>query len=197
MSPTIKKIEPSPGFLIFLTMKLLLHTCCAPCLIYPLESLKAKHFEVTAFFYNPNIHPASEYQRRKDAVTSLTCDGQLEVDYSRYLPSEFTHALGAERVAPQRCSLCWSLRLEETAKAAKFKKFDAFTTTLLVSPYQNQEVLKQIGSDIAQKNNVFFYYEDFRPGFRAAHAQAKLQGLYCQNYCGCMYSEMERHKDVR
>lgn len=169
-------------------MKLLLHTCCAPCLIYPLERLKEKGFNVTGFFYNPNIHPFSEYKNRKQAVGSL----KAEVIYPEYSPLDFFQEINKREINPGRCSLCWDLRLRKTAKCAKEKGFQYFSTTLLVSPYQDQDMLKDIGNKVAQKEGAEFYYEDFRPGFRAAHDKAKAEGIYCQKYCGCIYSEIER-----
>ncbi|MDD4954083.1 MAG: epoxyqueuosine reductase QueH [Candidatus Omnitrophica bacterium] len=176
-------------------MKLLLHTCCAPCLIYPLEEIKKKGFEVTGFFYNPNIHPFSEYKNRKQAIEGLKKSLDVEVIYPEYDPKEFFQAVNLKESSSQRCAICWDLRLRETAKAAKEKGSGAFSTTLLVSPYQDQGLLNKIGEGIAQEIGVNFYYEDFRPGFRKAHDQAKAAGVYCQKYCGCIYSELERAKN--
>jgi len=175
-------------------MRLLLHTCCAPCLIYPLEVLKNKGFEVAGFFYNPNIHLFSEYKKRKKAVDDFSKSANIEVSFPEYLPQEFFQAVNQKESSPERCSICWSLRLKKTAKAAKDKGFSHFSTTLLVSPYQDQELLKKIGNAIAKEDGVEFYYEDFRPGFRKAHEQAHKQGIYCQKYCGCLYSELEKCK---
>lgn len=174
-------------------MKLLLHTCCAPCLIYPLERLKIKGFEITGFFYNPNIHPFSEYNSRKQAVEGYNKTLKADIIYPDYLPQEFFCAVDGRQMRDNRCSLCWALRLKKTAKAAKEKGFNAFSTTLLISPYQDQEALKKIGGDIAKEENIDFYYEDFRPGFRSAHEKAKKEGIYCQKYCGCIYSQMKRN----
>jgi predicted adenine nucleotide alpha hydrolase (AANH) superfamily ATPase len=173
-------------------MKLLLHTCCAPCLIYPLERLKEKKFEVRGFFYNPNIHPFAEYKNRKEAVEGFSKKINLEVTFPEYNPAEFFQAVHLKEAIPQRCSSCWSLRLKKTAWVAKEKRFSYFSTTLLVSPYQDQERLKDIGNQAASEFGVEFYYEDFRPGFRKAHQQAHAEGIYCQKYCGCIYSEIER-----
>ena len=173
-------------------MKILLHTCCAPCLIYPLERLLENGSSVTAFFYNPNIHPFQEYKSRKQAIEDLKLD--LGVDYPDYGPQEFFQAVNSKEFAPDRCQICWRLRLKKTARAAKDKGCTHFTTTLLVSPYQDQEALKKIGADISREEGVEFYYEDFRPGFRKAHDQAKAKGIYCQKYCGCIYSEIERYE---
>jgi len=173
-------------------MKLLLHTCCAPCLIYPLERLKDKGFGIRGYFYNPNIHPFSEYKSRKQAVADFSRPHNLEVIYPEYNPVEFFQAVNLKEDNPQRCRICWSLRLKKTAEAAKEMGYGYFSTTLLVSPYQDQEQLKQIGCDIAREEGVVFYYEDFRPGFKKAHDEAKAKGIYCQKYCGCIYSEIER-----
>jgi predicted adenine nucleotide alpha hydrolase (AANH) superfamily ATPase len=173
-------------------MKVLLHTCCAPCLIYPLERLKEKGYVVSGLFYNPNIHPFAEYNNRKQAVEGYAKELELEVLYPEYRPQEYFQAVNKKEANPGRCEICWTLRLKETARQAKEKGFGAFTTTLLVSPYQDQELLKKIGNDIAKDSGVEFYYEDFRPGFRRAHDQAKAKGIYCQKYCGCIYGEIEQ-----
>lgn len=172
--------------------KILLHTCCAPCLIYPLERLKIKGFQVKVFYYNPNIHPFAEYLRRKEAVEYLSKNLQLDSAYPEYFPQEFFQAINTQEAQNLRCRICWFLRLQKTAQCAKKEGLDAFTSTLLVSPYQNQESLKQLGDQAAEAEGIGFYYEDFRPGFREAHNAAKAQGIYCQRYCGCIYSEIER-----
>jgi len=172
-------------------MKLLLHTCCAPCLIYPAKKLKKDGIEVTGFFYNPNIYPFDEYQKRRKALVDFSSNANMEIIYPEYIQSEFLDAIGENKDKPQRCSLCWFLRLKKTAQFAKSNGFYSFSTTLLVSPYQDQELLKKIGNEISEEEELYFHYEDFRPGFKEAHAEAKAKGVYCQNYCGCMYSYME------
>jgi hypothetical protein len=171
-------------------MDILLHTCCAPCLIYPLEFLKLKGFNVTGFFYNPNIHPLLEYNERKRGIAVL--NPGIEVIYPEYLPEEFLQAVNLNESAPQRCAICWRQRLTKTANAAKEEGFKYFSTTLLVSPYQNHELIKKIGDDIAKDEGVEFYYADFRPGFRKARDEARLKGIYMQKYCGCAYSSAKR-----
>ncbi len=173
-------------------MKLLLHTCCAPCLIYPLERLRSQGFEVTGFFYNPNIHPFSEYGNRRQAVESYAKESGIEVICPDYQPQEFFRAINLKETAPARCLICWKLRLKKTAQAARENGFSQISTTLLVSPYQDQELLKKIGSEVALEEGVEFYYEDFRPGFREAHHKAYAAGIYCQKYCGCIYGEIEQ-----
>lgn len=172
-------------------MKLLLHTCCAPCGIYPLERLREKEFTVTGFFYNPNIHPFSEYKNRLEAVADFSQRNNFEVIYPEYSPKEYFEVINFKEEKPERCSLCWALRLRKTARFARENGFTHFSTTLLVSPYQEQELLKKIGDDVREEG-IEFYYEDFRPGFRKAHEKARAQGIYCQKYCGCIYSEIER-----
>ncbi len=178
-------------------MKILLHICCGPCLIYPLKRLKTQGFKVKGFYYNPNIFPISEFNRRREGVVALSKDPQFEVDYPEYLPSEFSEAIGVNLSAPERCKHCWKLRLSRTALYAKENGFDAFTSTLLVSPYQDQELLKELGNQVAKEAKVDFYYEDFRVGFRTAHEEARGKGIYCQKYCGCSYSELERHARIK
>ncbi|MFH1458487.1 MAG: epoxyqueuosine reductase QueH [Candidatus Omnitrophota bacterium] len=173
-------------------MNLLLHTCCAPCLIYPLERLKEKGYKVRGFFCNPNIHPLSEYRNRLQAVVDFSHRHNLEMIHPQYNPAEFFQAVNLKEDRPERCGICWSLRLQRCALAAKDMGCGYFSTTLLVSPYQDQERLKRLGDEIAQETGVEFFYEDFRTGFKKAHEQAKAEGIYCQKYCGCLYSEIER-----
>jgi hypothetical protein len=175
-------------------MKLLLHTCCAPCLIHPLEALRSKGCEVTGLFYNPNIHPLAEYENRKHALSHLSSDMGVEILYPEYNPAEYFRAVNLKEAGDRRCVICWALRLKATAEFAKARAFSHFSSTLLVSPYQDQDMLKNIGYKIAVQEGVEFHYEDFRPGFKKAHDEAKAKGIYCQKYCGCIYSEIERCK---
>lgn len=174
--------------------RLLLHICCAPCLIYPLESLTQKNFDVVGFFYNPNIHPLSEFNNRKKALEDFTQQRNLKVIFFPYKPNEFFKEVGLKKSSSERCPICWQLRLEKTASEAKENQFDYFSTTLLASPYQDHDLLKKLGNDITQEMGIEFYYEDFRIGFKDAHRKAKEQGLYCQRYCGCIYSKKEQCK---
>jgi len=183
-------------------MKLLLHICCGPCALYPVKELLAKRSDkITGFFYNPNIHPASEYKRRRDTMSEAASKIGLEVVIPDYRMEEYFSAIfsnnagdGLKPSPAERCGLCWELRLSETAGFAKVNGFDAFTTTLLVSPYQDHEKVKKTGEKIAIEKGVRFYYQDFRPGFRSAQEEAKNENLYRQKYCGCVFSELERIK---
>jgi epoxyqueuosine reductase len=169
-------------------MDILLHICCAPCLIYPFSRLKERGFKIRGYYYNPNLYPLSEYQRRREALESLSREFSLTVEYPEHKEPDFFKAINIQKDSPQRCAICWSLRLRQTAIYAKDNDFAAFSTTLLVSPYQNHELLKQLGQQIGQEVGVNFYYEDFRSGFKQAQIEAKNKGIYRQKYCGCLYS---------
>lgn len=177
-------------------MKLLLHTCCGPCLLAPLNQLRKKGFATSGFFYNPNIHPLGEYELRKKAVEVLSQEQGAEIIFGDYDLISFFRQINNHEQPLERCPLCWRLRLQATAELAKEKDFEYFSTTLLVSPYQDLKVIKMLGDEIAEKTGVKFYYEDWRPLFRQAHQEAKQMGLYCQKYCGCVYSELERQAKI-
>ena len=173
-------------------MKLLLHTCCAPCAIYPIDQAKKDKFEVTGFFSNSNIHPQGEYIKRKNAARELFKREGLELFFVTYDASDFFRMVAGDAQPPERCSICWKMRLEETVSFAEKNGFDAFTTTLLGSPYQDHEILRRICESLSAKSSVRFYYKDFRDGFRIGHKEAKEKSLYCQRYCGCIFSMVER-----
>ena len=176
-------------------MKLLLHICCGPCVLYPIRKLAVNKFKkIVGYYYNPNIHPPSEYKRRRDALLGAEKRLNFEVIYPRYKLEEYFKKIVPEEDSPKRCGLCWKLRLSETAEFAKENGFNAFSSTLLISPYQNHEAIKEIGYDVAREKGVNFYYEDFRKGFRESQEEAKREDLYRQRYCGCVFSELERVK---
>ena len=169
-------------------MDILLHICCGPCLIYPFSRLKDQGFKIRGFYYNPNIYPVSEYHRRVEGVKFLSQEFFLDVEYPEHQELDFFQAMDTPELLSQRCVNCWTLRLQKTASQAKRNGFRVFSTTLLVSPYQNHELLKQVGDQIGRKTGVDFYYEDFRAGFKQAQIEAKGKGIYRQKYCGCEYS---------
>lgn len=174
-------------------MKLLLHICCGPCALYPIKQLAKNRFkEIVGYYYNPNIHPPSEYKRRRDALAGAVEKIGLEVIYPLYKMEEYFKKTISKQDSPERCRRCWELRLSKTADFAKENGFSAFTTTLLISPYQDHDVVRKIGEGIATKKDIEFYYEDFRKGFRESQEEAKGQGLYRQKYCGCVFSELEQ-----
>lgn len=175
-------------------MKILLHACCAPCSVYCIDSLQEQKIDFDIYWYNPNIHPYMEYKQRRDTLISYTDSLGLKLIINEnYGLKEFTKNVIND--LENRCqNYCYRVRLEETAKYAKENGYDAFSTTLLISPYQNHEALKQIGEELAKKYEIKFYYEDFRVGFRQGQAKARDLGLYMQKYCGCIFSEEDRYK---
>lgn len=175
--------------------KILLHTCCGPCATYTVSRLREQGFDVTGFWYNPNVHPFIEHQNRLEAMRTLAhaIDLPLIVAEGYEMISYFRAVVGHEG---ERCGDCFRLRLSKTAEVAGEKGFSAFTTTLLISPYQKHELLKEIGEEIATEQGVKFYYEDFRTGFRESHRLSRELNLYHQKYCGCVYSEWERYGKI-
>ena len=172
--------------------KLLLHTCCAPCSIHPLQVLREKDFEVYGLFYNPNIHPYMEFKKRKDQLEDYAGQQNWKVIFEhQYLLEEYLREVVHREV--RRCQLCYHMRLKKTAQMAKKGNFDAFSTTLLVSPFQKHDLIREMGENLGEQYGIPFYYEDFRPGFKEATLQSKELGMYRQSYCGCIYSEKERY----
>ena len=179
-----------------LVKKILLHICCGPCAVYPSKRLKEENFDVSGFWYNPNIQPYQEYRRRLMAagyfarVTSL----ELIIDTEYPLQDFLRGILEKDAKEKIRCGFCYELRMERTAKVAKEKGFDYFTTTLLYSKFQQHNLITKIGERLAKKYDVGFYYEDFREGWKEGIVISKEMGLYRQQYCGCIFSEKERYK---
>lgn len=174
--------------------RVLLHICCAPCAVFPLEFLTKEGLALKGLFFNPNIHPFAEYQRRRLALESFAKEANLEFGTAVYEPKIFFQAVDKKEEAPLRCHICWRLRLRETARRAKEQGFEFFTTTLLGSPYQDTLALEAIGDQEGKEAGVNFLKANFKAGFREAHQRCKEKGLYCQNYCGCIYSEIERFR---
>lgn len=174
-------------------MKLLMHTCCAPCSVYCIDSLRKEEIEPTLYWYNPNIHPYIEYKARRDTLKeySKIIDVDLIV-YEEYGLNKFCKNVIGD--LNNRCSnYCYKVRLEQTVKYAKENGFDTFTSTLFVSPYQKHDELKRICEELAEKYEIQFLYRDFRVGFREGQAKARKLGLYMQKYCGCIFSEEDRY----
>jgi hypothetical protein len=173
-------------------MNILLHSCCGPCSIYPLKKLVENGHRVTGFFYNHNIHPYQEYQRRLTAVREFAAAKELAMIYrDQYNLEEFLAAVA--RNPAERCHYCYFSRMEAAAEKAAELGFDAFTSSLLYSRYQNHEHIRAAGEKAGERHGVEFYYEDFRPGWQDGIRLSKEMGLYRQQYCGCIYSEMERY----
>ncbi|MFH1621603.1 MAG: epoxyqueuosine reductase QueH [Candidatus Omnitrophota bacterium] len=174
--------------------RLLLHICCGPCAIYPFSDLVKAGFEVEGFFYNPNIQPDSEHLKREKATKDFEKIFNAKVHFSSYQKREYLDCIRETKDKTSRCRSCFKLRLKATHQFALENKFDFFTTTLLVSPYQDQKVIEQIGDNVSKGSKTQFLFRDFRPGFRQAHVKAKELNLYCQKYCGCLSSLEERNR---
>ena len=182
--------------------RLLLHACCAPCSSYVLEYL-SPHFDITLFFFNPNISPKEEYDFRANELRRLInlmgLEDRVSLICADYDPNPFEAlAKGKEELAEggTRCSDCYRLRLSETARLAKEGGFDYFTTTLSISPYKNALWLNTIGAEEAEKQSVKYLFSDFKKknGYKRSCELSEIYGLYRQNYCGCIYSKIQSDK---
>ncbi|HAQ55805.1 MAG TPA: hypothetical protein DCR44_00100 [Acholeplasmatales bacterium] len=173
-------------------MKLLLHVCCAPCSVMVVKTIRAADVDVTAYWYNPNIHPYTEYVARRDAFKSYSETIGLPVVWNDFYGLRpFVERAMADPA--NRCAGCYEERLRKTAEEAKQGGYDAFSTTLLISPYQKHERLIEVADRIAREVGVPFYYVDFRPFFREGQRIARTLPIYMQKYCGCIFSEEERY----
>lgn len=179
--------------------RLLLHACCAPCSSYVLEYLNT-YFDITVYFYNPNITDKSEYYKRytelERLISELPHEGYITAEDGGMDPSSFFGiAKGLEDVPEggERCFKCYRLRLEAAAKAAADGHYDYFTTTLSISPHKNAAVLNEIGAELSRKYEVKYLYSDFKKknGYKRSCELSAEYGLYRQDYCGCIYSKLE------
>ncbi|MEF2690910.1 MAG: epoxyqueuosine reductase QueH [Bacilli bacterium] len=169
-------------------MKLLLHICCAPCSAACIKVLREEEIDVTGYWYNPNIHPFKEYESRLNALKEYSKMIDLNVVYNDYYGlKEFTK--NVVNILDNRCGYCYLTRLENTVKYAKENGYDAFSTTLFISPYQKHDLIKKICENLSEKYNIKFLYKDFRPYYYEGKAMFKETGLYMQKYCGCVFSE--------
>ncbi len=170
-------------------MKILIHTCCADCLLKITNSLKD---EVVAYFYNPNIHPRAEYLARLKAIQKITKDYNIKLIVPDWSPKEWFKTNPSKSpfdkgdfIKPNRCEKCWNLRLNKTFEYAKKNDFEAVTTTLLSSHYQNKEIIEKIGKDLEKEYKIKFLVPN------KINRELKTSGFYKQNYCGCAYSLVE------
>ncbi len=179
-------------------MRLLLHMCCGPCACYPVKRLREEGIEPVGYFFNPNIHPYKEWEQRLKTAKEFAEKVHLEIltDENYQLREFLKKALPAETVPNGRCRMCYTWRLEQTAKFASENGFDAFTTTLFYSIYQQHELMKETAVFFAKKYGVEFFYEDFRPGWQDGIDISHALELYRQPYCGCIFSEEERYSKV-
>ena len=181
-----------------ITPTLLLHSCCAPCSSYVIEYL-SPYFNITILYYNPNIYPIEEYEKRKQEQIKLIKElptknkvNILNCDYDNDLYEKNIKGLEKEPERGSRCTKCFWLRLEKTAITAKKNNFDYFGTTLTVSPYKNSKLLNEIGLSLQEKYNIKYLYSDFKKnnGYIRSIELSKEYNLYRQNYCGCIYSRI-------
>ena len=177
-------------------MNTLLHICCAPCANQCIDVLRGDGIDLTGYWYNPNIHPFTEYRARRSCLQEYAKTIALPLlvrdDYGL---RPFVRAV-AEDIGG-RCVKCYEMRLYEAARAAKEGGFDAFTSSLFISPYQNHELLREVAERAANEYGVQFLYRDFRPYFRAGQERARALGMYIQKYCGCVFSEEERYRKAK
>ncbi len=177
-------------------MRILLHTCCAICFIGPHEKLTDEGHAVTGYFYNPNIHPMIEFRRRLKAVKVLR--DRLKVDIiceEDYGLRSFLRTADWEQ--DHRCVDCYRMRLAHTARIAREKGFDAFTTTLFTSTHQDHSLITEVGCEAAQKHGIEFLQRDWRDLHDYNQSEAKRMNLYRQQYCGCIFSEKERYQNTK
>lgn len=177
-------------------MRTLMHMCCAPCANMPIQSLREEGIEVAGLWYNPNIHPFTEYRARRDALVgygqTIALELSVEDDYGL---REFVRAVAGDIDA--RCGHCYQCRMDRTAQRAAEGGFDSFTTSLLISPYQDHEGICRAAREAGEKYGIDFLYRDFRPLFRPGQERARALELYMQKYCGCVFSEEDRYRKKR
>jgi len=175
---------------------LLVHVCCAHCAAYTINHWREQGYDVSGFWYNPNIHPYTEHEQRLKAMKTLSerlkfpliiSEGYEIIDY-------FRRVVGHEA---ERCRHCFQMRLSRTAEIAGQQNFSAFTTTLLISPHQKHELIREIGDSIAEETDIEFLYADLRKRYSDSRHITKPLDLYRQQYCGCVYSEWERYANIK
>jgi predicted adenine nucleotide alpha hydrolase (AANH) superfamily ATPase len=181
-------------------MDILLHICCGVCAIGLVKKFRQNGYQITGYFYNPNIHPSLEFQKRLRAVEILSEREKIQVVYERdYGLIEFlitlTKDIPVESLSnsSQRCPKCYELRLSKTAEFARQNNFSTFSSTLIISPQQNRTLIKNIGENIAQNYGISFKYEPITELYNETKELAKKYNLYRQQYCGCIFSEHERY----
>lgn len=175
--------------------KVLIHVCCAHCAAYSVEHWRQQGYEVGAFWYNPNIHPYMEHQQRLESVRAWALQAGLPLIIAEgYDMVEYFRRVANHEA--ERCGYCFELRLAKAAETTRQRGFNAFTTTLLISPHQKHELIKETGERVAGEKGVAFLYADLRKRYSDSRHLTKPLNLYRQQYCGCVYSEWERYKDT-
>ena len=183
-------------------MNVLLHTCCAPCSVYCIKSLRKEGIEPTLFWYNPNIHPYSEYKARRDCLKNYAESKKVKLiledayGLDDFVCGILKNASGKpkdlEEALLLRCqNYCYPKRLRKVFEYAKANGYDTVSTTLLYSIYQQHDIIKDLMEHLAKEFGINFLYRDFREGWKEGQDEARAAGLYMQKYCGCMFSEEE------
>jgi len=170
---------------------LALHACCGPCLIEPLDAFEEEGHHVTVLFYNPNIHPQEEYERRRDVLIAYATRHGVDVVELPYDPAAWHRAVASSTSREERCLACYRLRLGETARWAAAHGHAAISTTLAISPYQDGEAIGREGASAAAQSSVEYLRRDFRDRYSEATRRSRDEGMYRQNYCGCAPSQAE------
>jgi predicted adenine nucleotide alpha hydrolase (AANH) superfamily ATPase len=173
-------------------VKLLLHVCCGPCAIYPVETLRETGVSVMGFFYRHNIHPYTECLRRQETLAAYAQSIGLKLILQDGYDLEGFLQRAVFRES-NRCEICYHDRLKTTAMMARNGKFDAFSSTLLYSRFQNHEMIRTLGESVGKTAGIPFHYQDFREGWKYGIETSRQLGMYRQQYCGCIYSEKTRY----
>lgn len=176
--------------------KLLVHVCCAHCAAYTVDYWREQGYQVGALWYNPNIHPYTEHQHRLESTQSLAQEMKVPLTIiGGYDMIEYFRRVAGHEA--ERCRHCFDLRLAKTAETARENGFDAFTTTLLISPHQQHDIIRETGNNIAGEQGPEFLYADLRKRYADSRHLTKPLNLYRQQYCGCVYSEWERYANTK
>ncbi|MFW0837444.1 MAG: epoxyqueuosine reductase QueH [Candidatus Komeilibacteria bacterium] len=176
--------------------KLLLHACCAPCSIYVVQKL-AQDYNLTIYYYNPNIHPAGEYQKRLQEIIQWSKKEGIALQEADYRPQDWIQTMQGhewDKEGGERCAMCYDYRLRQTAEFASVHNFPIFSTTLTISPHKKASVINPIGQKLAEEYGIDFLAADWKKqdGFKIACQLSREAGFYRQDYCGCIYSYRDR-----
>ncbi len=172
-------------------MRILYHACCGVCSLYPVKVMREENIDFALYYANPNIHPYKEWKERKKTFVAMAESRHVTYYIEKEYPLE--EFLKTQLHYDNRCEYCYQSRLTLAADLALREGYDAFSTTLTISPYQNLELIRRIGERIANEKGIAFYFRDFREGFQWVQETAEVEGLYRQKYCGCIFSERDRY----
>lgn len=182
--------EPATG------LRVALHACCGPCLLEPFDALAIEAAEVVVVYYNPNIHPAEEYERRRDTLLAYTEKTGITVVVRDYDPASWLEAAAPHaRSREERCRACYRLRFTEVARWAAENGFDAVASTLTVSPYQDAKSITEEGRRACEEAGIRYLERDFRDRYSEATRRSREAAMYRQNYCGCLMSDLEAREE--